>query len=250
MATRNIPRPTGSSGRASSDNDSQKFFGEGLTFDDVLLLPGYSQVLPRDVAIKTRLTKDITLNVPMLSAAMDTVTEANLAIALAREGGLGILHKNMSIEEQAAQVRKVKRSESGLILDPVTLLANATIGDALKLMRENKIGGIPIIDKAGKLVGILTNRDLRFEDDPKRKVSEVMTKENLYTAPEGTDLKKAEQLFKKTKVEKLPIIDRQGKLRGLYLQRYFEIKKSSECSEGFIWKIISWRRCWYYKRYA
>src|SRR6187399_3026250 len=205
MATRNFP---------SSDNQSQKFFGEGLTFDDVLLLPGYSQVLPRDVEIKTRLTKDITLNVPMLSAAMDTVTEANLAIALAREGGLGILHKNMSIEEQAAQVRKVKRSESGLILDPVTLLANATIGDALKLMRENKIGGIPIVDKAGKLVGILTNRDLRFEDDPKRKVSEVMTKENLYTAPEGTDLKKAEQLFKKTKVEKLPIIDKQGKLKG------------------------------------
>src|SRR6188768_440657 len=207
MATRNIP---------STDNNSQKFFGEGLTFDDVLLLPGYSQVLPRDVEIKTRLTKDITLNVPMLSAAMDTVTVANLAIALAREGGLGILHKNMSIEEQAAQVRKVKRSESGLILDPVTLLANATIGDALKLMRENKIGGIPIIDKAGKLVGILTNRDLRFEDDPKRKVSEVMTKENLYTAPEGTDLKKAEQLFKKTKVEKLPIIDKQGKLKGLF----------------------------------
>jgi len=207
MATRNFP---------STDNESQKFFGEGLTFDDVLLLPGYSQVLPRDVEIKTRLTKDITLNVPMLSAAMDTVTEANLAIALAREGGLGILHKNMSIEEQAAQVRKVKRSESGLILDPVTLLANATIGDALKLMRENKIGGIPIIDKAGKLVGILTNRDLRFEDDPKRKVSEVMTKENLYTAPEGTDLKKAEQLFKKTKVEKLPIVDKQGKLKGLF----------------------------------
>ncbi|HEX3166859.1 MAG TPA: IMP dehydrogenase, partial [Chitinophagaceae bacterium] len=207
MATRNIP---------SSDNNSSKFFGEGLTFDDVLLLPGYSQVLPRDVEIKTRLTKEITLNVPMLSAAMDTVTEANLAIALAREGGLGMLHKNMSIEEQAAQVRKVKRSESGLILDPVTLLANATIGDALKLMRENKIGGIPIIDKAGKLVGILTNRDLRFEDDPKRKVSEVMTKENLYTAPEGTDLKKAEGLFKKTKVEKLPIVDKQGKLKGLF----------------------------------
>jgi IMP dehydrogenase len=192
MATRNFP---------SSDNDSQKFFGEGLTFDDVLLLPGYSQVLPRDVEIKTRLTKDITLKVPMLSAAMDTVTEANLAIALAREGGLGILHKNMSIEEQAAQVRKVKRSESGLILDPVTLLANATIGDALKLMRENKIGGIPIIDKAGKLVGILTNRDLRFEDDPKRKVSEVMTKENLYTAPEGTDLKKQNNFLRKQKLK-------------------------------------------------
>src|SRR6185503_9437170 len=200
----------------ATDNNSQKFYGEGLTFDDVLLMPGYSQVVPRDVDIRTRLTKEISLNIPLLSAAMDTVTEANLAIALAREGGLGILHKNMNIEEQAAQVRKVKRSESGLILDPVTLQANATIGDALRIMKENKIGGIPIVDKANKLVGILTNRDLRFEDDPKRKVSEVMTKDNLYTAPEGTDLKKAEQLFKKTKVEKLPIIDKHGKLRGLF----------------------------------
>jgi IMP dehydrogenase len=207
MATRNIP---------TTSDKSTKFFGEGLTFDDVLLMPGYSQVLPRNVDISTRLTKDIRLNVPMLSAAMDTVTEANLAIALAREGGLGILHKNMSIEKQADQVRKVKRSESGLIIDPVTLTANATIGDAVRLMRENKIGGIPIIDKNGKLVGILTNRDLRFEIDMKRKVSEVMTKENLFTAPEGTDLKKAEQLFKKTKVEKLPIIDKNGKLKGLF----------------------------------
>ena len=182
----------------------------------MLLMPGYSQVLPRDVSIKSRLTRDITLHVPLLSAAMDTVTEASLATALAREGGLGILHKNMSIEKQAEQVRKVKRSESGLIIDPVTLLADATIGDALKLMRENRIGGIPIIDKTGKLVGILTNRDLRFEDNPKRKVSEVMTKENLYTAPEGTDLKKAEELFKKTKVEKLPIIDKKGILKGLF----------------------------------
>ena len=201
---------------SSAKDKSSKFFGDGLTFDDVLLLPGYSQVHPRDVDIRSRLTKDIVLNVPMLSAAMDTVTEANLAIALAREGGLGILHKNMSIEKQAEQVRKVKRSESGLILDPVTLTASATIGDAVRLMRENKIGGIPIIDKKGILVGILTNRDLRFEEDMKRKVSEVMTKENLYTAPEGTDLKKAEQLFKKTKVEKLPIINKQGKLTGLF----------------------------------
>ena len=216
MATRNSPRPTVSSGRAPANNQSQKFFGEGLTFDDVLLMPGYSQVLPRDVEIKSKLTKDITLNVPLLSAAMDTVTEAALATALAREGGLGILHKNMTIEKQAEQVRKVKRSESGLIIDPVTLLADATIGDALRLMRENKIGGIPIIDKNRKLVGILTNRDLRFEENMKRKVSEVMTKENLYTAPEGTDLKKAEQLFKKTKVEKLPIINKQGKLTGLF----------------------------------
>ncbi|NOT51524.1 MAG: IMP dehydrogenase [Chitinophagaceae bacterium] len=206
MATRNSP-PT---------SNLNQFYGEGLTFDDVLLMPGYSQVLPRDVNLKSRLTKNIELNVPLLSAAMDTVTEAALATALAREGGLGILHKNMTIEKQAEQVRKVKRSESGLILDPVTLTANATIGDALRIMRENKIGGIPIIDKNGKLVGILTNRDLRFEEDMKRKVSEAMTKENLFTAPEGTDLKKAEQLFKTTKVEKLPIINKQGKLTGLF----------------------------------
>ena len=175
----------------TSKSKSPKFFGEGLTFDDVLLMPNFSQVLPRDVEIKSRLTKNITLNVPMLSAAMDTVTESGLAMALAREGGLGILHKNMSIEGQAEQVRKVKRSESGLITDPVTLEADATIGDALKLMRENRIGGIPILDKSGKLAGILTNRDLRFEVNPKKKVSEVMTSENLVTAPEGTDLKKA-----------------------------------------------------------
>lgn len=212
MATRNSRLNS----QANPQLSSKKFFGEGLTFDDVLLMPGYSQVLPRDVDIKSRLTKKITLKVPLLSAAMDTVTEASLAIALAREGGLGILHKNMSIEKQAEQVRKVKRSESGLIIDPVTLTADATIGDALRLMRENKIGGIPIVDKSGKLVGILTNRDLRFEDNPKRKVSEVMTRENLFTAPEGTDLKKAEELFKQTKVEKLPIINKQGKLTGLF----------------------------------
>lgn len=195
---------------------SEKIAFEGLTFDDVLLLPGYSDVLPRDVQIQSKLTRHITLNIPLLSAAMDTVTEAALATALAREGGLGILHKNMTIDKQAEQVRKVKRSESGLIIDPVTLEAAATIGDAQRLMRENRIGGIPIIDKQGKLVGILTNRDLRFEEDMKRKVSEVMTKENLYTAPEGTDLKKAAELFKKTKVEKLPIINKQGKLVGLF----------------------------------
>ncbi|MBL0334786.1 MAG: IMP dehydrogenase [Chitinophagaceae bacterium] len=206
MATRN----------SSPAPKSKQFYGEGLTFDDVLLMPGYSQVLPRDVDISARLCKNIVLNVPLLSAAMDTVTEASLAIALAREGGLGILHKNMTIEKQAEHVRKVKRSESGLIIDPVTLTADATIGDAQRLMRENKIGGIPIIDAKGILVGILTNRDLRFEDNPRKKVSEAMTKENLFTAPEGTDLKKAEQLFKKTKVEKLPIINKQGKLTGLF----------------------------------
>ncbi len=202
--------------KKSSPAFSDRFFGEGLTFDDVLLMPGYSEVLPREVDIRSRLTSSITLHVPLLSAAMDTVTEASLAIALAREGGLGILHKNMSIERQAEQVRKVKRSESGMIIDPLTLRADATIGHALRMMQENKIGGIPIVDHVGKLVGILTNRDLRFEVDLKRKVSEVMTSKDLYTAPAGTDLKKAEQLFKKTKVEKLPIIDKQGKLVGLF----------------------------------
>lgn len=210
MATRN---------NSTSPSYSNKFFGEGLTFDDVLLIPGYSQVLPRDVEIKTKLTKDITLNVPLLSAAMDTVTEAALAIALAREGGLGILHKNMTIEKQAEHVRKVKRSESGLILDPITLQEDAVIGDALRLMKENKIGGIPIIDKSHKLVGILTNRDLRFEDDPQRKVTEVMTKEHLVTAPEGTDLKKAEKILRQYKFEKLPVVDKSGKLIGLITYR-------------------------------
>jgi IMP dehydrogenase len=198
---------------------SKKFFGEGLTFDDVLLMPAYSEVLPRDVNTTTHLTKTITLNIPMLSAAMDTVTEASLAIALAREGGLGVLHKNMSIEQQAAQVRKVKRSESGLILDPITLKVGATIGDALKLMKENRIGGIPIIDKDGKLVGILTNRDLRFEDNMKREVSELMTRENLITAPEGTDLKKAQSILRNYKIEKLPVVNKKGILKGLITYR-------------------------------
>jgi IMP dehydrogenase len=201
---------------AIKNESPKKFYGEGLTFDDVLLMPAYSQILPREVDINTQLTRTITLHVPLLSAAMDTVTESAMAIALAREGGLGILHKNMSIEEQADQVRKVKRSENGLISDPVTLSPEATIGEALRLMKENKIGGIPIVDANKKLVGILTNRDLRFETNFKEKVSGVMTKDNLYTAPEGTDLKKAEQLFKQTKVEKLPVIDKQGKLTGLY----------------------------------
>jgi IMP dehydrogenase len=219
MATITTSSKNKSSPGRRNFNEGDKFFGEGLTFDDVLLMPSYSQTLPRDVDITTNLTKDIRLNVPMLSAAMDTVTEANLAIALAREGGLGILHKNMSIAKQAEQVRKVKRSESGLILDPVTLLKDATIGDALRLMRENKIGGIPIVDKNGKLVGILTNRDLRFEDDPKRKVSEVMTKENLITAPEGTDLKKAQIILRNYKIEKLPVVNKSGKLIGLITYR-------------------------------
>lgn len=202
----------------NSTNDS-RIFGKGLTFDDVLLMPAYSEILPSEVNIHAQLTKTIQLHVPILSAAMDTVTEANLAIALAREGGIGILHKNMSIERQAEQVRKVKRSESGMIVDPITLEVNATIGDALNLMKENKIGGIPIVDKNNKLVGILTNRDLRFETDRKRKVSEVMTKENLVIAPEGTDLKKAEKILRQYKIEKLPVVNKQGVLIGLITYR-------------------------------
>ena len=200
---------------SSPNNKGINFFGEGLTFDDVLLMPAYSQVLPRDVDISTNLTKTIRLHIPMLSAAMDTVTEASLAIALAREGGLGILHKNMTVEKQSDQVRKVKRSENGLILDPVTLSPDASIGEAVRLMRENKIGGIPIVDGNHKLVGILTNRDLRFETHYKEKVSTVMTKDNLITAPEGTDLKKAELIFKKNKIEKLPVVNKAGVLIGL-----------------------------------
>jgi IMP dehydrogenase len=198
----------------------QRNFIDGLTFDDVLLVPAFSEVLPREVDTRSHLTKNIVLNIPMLSAAMDTVTEASLAIALAREGGLGILHKNMSIEKQAEQVRKVKRSESGLITDPITLSADATIGDALRIMKENKIGGIPIVDAANNLVGILTNRDLRFETTHlKKKVSEVMTKEKLITAPEGTDLKKAEKILQQYKIEKLPVVSKHGKLIGLITYR-------------------------------
>jgi IMP dehydrogenase len=204
---------------ATRTGNAPKFFGEGLTFDDVLLVPAYSDVLPREVDISTRLTKDITLNIPLLSAAMDTVTEATLAIALAREGGIGILHKNMSIEQQVEQVRRVKRSESGMIIDPITLLEDATIADALRLMRENRIGGIPIVNAANKLVGILTNRDLRFETNKKKKVSEVMTSEHLVTAPEGTDLKKAEKILENYKIEKLPVVSKSGKLMGLITYR-------------------------------
>jgi IMP dehydrogenase len=218
----------------------EKYLIEGLTFDDVLLMPAYSQVLPRDVNIQTQLTKTIQLNIPMLSAAMDTVTDATLAIALAREGGIGILHKNMTIDQQAEQVRKVKRSESGLILDPVTLEANATVADALRMMKENKIGGIPIVDHKKKLVGILTNRDLRFEDNINKLVSEVMTKDNLITAPEGTDLKKAEKIFKQNKVEKLPVVNKAGILTGLITFRdIFQIKNYPNAAKDNFGRLLA-----------
>lgn len=194
---------------------NSKFYGEGLTFDDVLLVPAYSEVLPREVSISTQLTKDIRLEIPMVSAAMDTVTEERLAIALAREGGIGMLHKNMSIERQAEQVRRVKRSESGIILDPVTLSPDATVGEARRLMRENQISGIPIIDSAKKLVGILTNRDMRFEKNNSKMVQEIMTRENLVTAPEGTSMENAEGILEEYKIEKLLIVDKSGGLAGL-----------------------------------
>ena len=189
--------------------------GEALTFDDVLLVPAYSQVLPREVDVSSQFTTGLRLNAPIVSAAMDTVTEEKLAIAIARQGGIGIIHKNMSIEQQAEQVRKVKRSESGMIIDPVTLQVNATVGDALQLMKKFSIGGIPIVDDKGHLIGILTNRDLRFEKDLGRPVSEVMTKENLITAPIGTDLEKARDILQNHKIEKLPVVDENGKLAGL-----------------------------------
>ncbi len=192
-----------------------KFYGEGLTFDDVLLVPAYSEILPREVSLATRITRDITLNIPLVSAAMDTVTESRLAIALAREGGLGILHKNMSIEKQAEQVRKVKRFESGIITDPFTLRPEATVGDARRIMREHGIGGIPVTDESGKLLGILTNRDLRFEKDNTRKVREIMTHENLVTAPVGTTMTQAEKTLEQYKIEKLLIVDGKGALMGL-----------------------------------
>ncbi len=192
-----------------------KFLGEALTFDDVLLVPAYSQVLPREVDISSQFTTGLRLKAPIVSAAMDTVTEEELAIAIARQGGIGIIHKNMSIERQAEQVRKVKRSESGMIIDPVTLELNARVGDALSLMKQYSIGGIPIVDKQGHLLGILTNRDLRFEKDPNKPVEEVMTKEGLITAPIGTDLDKARDILQEFKIEKLPVVDDNGKLAGL-----------------------------------
>ena len=188
---------------------------EALTFDDVLLVPAYSEILPRNVDISTKLTSDIKLNVPIVSAAMDTVTEYGLAIAIAREGGIGIIHKNMSIEAQADQVRSVKRSESGMIVDPVTLHSEAPIQDALNLMRSHKIGGIPIVDNHNKLIGILTNRDLRFETNFNKKVKEIMTRENLVTAPIGTTLAKARDILQNYKIEKLPVVDKNNTLVGL-----------------------------------
>ncbi|MFN5844550.1 MAG: IMP dehydrogenase, partial [Flavobacteriia bacterium] len=192
---------------------------EGLTYDDVLLVPAYSEVLPRDVQLKSKITRNIEVNTPIVSAAMDTVTEARLAIAIAQQGGIGVIHKNMTIAEQALEVRKVKRSESGMILDPVTLSEEAVVKDALNLMKENGIGGIPVVDDKRILKGIVTNRDLRFEKNLSRPIREVMTASNIVTTPDGTDLSKAEEILQENKIEKLPVVDVSNKLIGLITYR-------------------------------
>ena len=205
---------------------SNKFYGEGFTYDDVLLVPAYSEVLPHQVNIQTKLTRNITLNVPIISAAMDTVTESAMAIAMARVGGIGVLHKNMSPQMQADEVRKVKRSESGMIIDPVTVKRDATVGDAKELMKKYRIGGIPVVDDQEILIGIITNRDLRFENDLNRPIAEVMTKENLITTKKGTSLDQAEKILQQYKIEKLPVVDATNKLVGLITYR--DIIKVSE----------------------
>ena len=198
---------------------------EGITFDDVLLIPAYSEVTPDRVTLGTRFSRNITLNIPVVSAAMDTVTEAEMAIAIAREGGIGVIHKNMPIAAQAAQVRKVKRADSGMIYDPVTITKDQTVADALRLMKENRIGGIPVIDAERHLIGILTNRDLRFQKDMSLPVGEVMTSENLVTT-RNADLAEASQILLENKIEKLPVVDDENRLVGLITYR--DITKISE----------------------
>ena len=199
---------------------------DGLTFDDVLLIPAYSEVLPREVDLSTQFSRNIRLNVPIVSAAMDTVTEAQLAIAIAREGGIGVIHKNMPIAEQARQVHAVKRAENGMIYDPVTIHKEATVRDALGLMKEYHIGGIPVVDNDRKLVGIVTNRDLRFERDLDRPISQVMTTENLVTTTQSTNLEEAADILQRHKIEKLPVIDSDGHLVGLVT--YKDITKAKD----------------------
>ncbi|MBK5286398.1 MAG: IMP dehydrogenase [Bacteroidia bacterium] len=214
---------------------STRFLGEGLTYDDVLLVPAYSEILPNQVNVSTSLTKKITLNIPLISAAMDTVTGSAMAIAMAQQGGIGILHKNMSIAEQAAEVRKVKRSESGMIHDPITLHQTALVSEALHLMKENRIGGIPIVNGNNTLVGIITNRDLRFEKNVKRPVAEIMTTKNLITTVGVKDLKTAEGILQKHKIEKLPVVDKNNKLIGLITYKDIQKYKQSPiaCKDEF-----------------
>jgi len=205
-------------------NDN-KVIGEGITYDDVLLIPQYSEILPREVDITTKLTKKVTLNIPIISAAMDTVTEAEMAIAIARQGGIGVIHKNMTIEKQAEHVDRVKRSESGMIRKPITLSADKKIKDALELMAKFHISGIPIVNDSMKLIGIVTNRDLRFNPNPDKKISEVMTKDNLTTVPEGTTLEEAEKLLQEHRIEKLPVVDKYFVLKGLITFKDIQKKK-------------------------
>lgn len=205
---------------------AEKVKMDGLTFDDVLLIPAYSDVLPREVSLKTKFSRNIALNVPLVSAAMDTVTEARLAIAIAREGGIGVIHKNMSIAEQARQVHAVKRAENGMIYDPVTIRVGSTVADALHMMEEYHIGGIPVVDDKGLLVGIVTNRDLRFERNLKRPVDEVMTSENLVTTSQSTNLEEAAEILQRHKIEKLPVVDADGRLVGLVT--YKDITKAKD----------------------
>jgi len=215
--------------------DYSKLLFEALTYDDVLLLPGYSEVLPKDTTTSTRLTKNITLNIPLVSAAMDTVTESELAISMALEGGLGFIHKNMTAKKQAAEVRKVKRSQSGMILDPVTLKIEANVGDALKVMNEFNIGGIPVIDNNNTLLGIVTNRDLRFQKNMREPVIDIMTKEGLITATDGVGLAEAEEILQEHKIEKLPIVDSERKLTGLITYKDILKKrdKPNACKDKF-----------------
>lgn len=203
-----------------------KIIAEGITFDDVLLVPQYSEVLPREVSLKTKFSRNIELNIPIVSAAMDTVTEASLAIAIAREGGIGVIHKNMSVEDQAAQVKMVKRAENSMIFEPITILKDQTVGDAQHLMNHNKIGGIPVVDEENKLIGIVTNRDLRFQRDPATLISKVMTCKNLITTNQDTTLAEAAEILQKHKIEKLPVIDQNGKLKGLIT--YKDITKTKD----------------------
>ncbi|MGN0269405.1 MAG: IMP dehydrogenase, partial [Candidatus Weimeria sp.] len=210
--------------------------GEGITFDDVLLVPQYSEVTPNMIDLKTKLTNSITLNVPLMSAAMDTVTEHRMAIAMARQGGIGIIHKNMSIEDQADEVDKVKRSENGVITDPFFLSPDNTLKDAEDLMHKFRISGVPITEKDGKLVGIITNRDLKFEEDYDRPIKEVMTSENLITAPEGITLDEAKKILAKARKEKLPIVDKEGRLKGLItikdIEKQIKYPNSAKDSQG------------------
>lgn len=215
--------------------DTSKFLPDALTYDDVLLVPAYSDVLPRETDIRTKLTSGITLNMPIVSAAMDTVTESEMAISMALEGGLGFIHKSMTIDEQADQVRKVKRSQSGLILDPITLNVNSKVRDAERIMREFRIGGIPVVDEDSKLIGIITNRDLRFQKDLNVPVEKIMTRDNLVTAQEGITLDKAESILKRYKIEKLPVVSKKGKLTGLITYKDIQKKrnKPNACQDEF-----------------